>query len=245
MKSKKFAVFDIDGTLFRWQLFHELVSELIASGHLPAEAKKDIDKKIADWRARSHTHAFSAYEHAVVNAFRPHITGMKVEDIESAADKILSRSGKNVYVYTRSLIEDLRKKGYTLIAISGSQHEIVTRFASLWQFDIALGQINDSVNGTYTGTIPDGKLVVTRKGELLQKIVDEHGLLWKDSVGVGDSLSDASMLALVDHPIAFNPSDDLFAVAKQHGWNVVIERKNMTYELEQKNGIYVLAEANG
>jgi HAD superfamily hydrolase (TIGR01490 family) len=241
---KRFAVFDIDGTLFRWQLFHELVSELIASGHLPAEAKKDIDKKIADWRARSHTHAFTEYEHAVVNAFRPHIAGVKVEDIESAADKILSRSGKNVYVYTRSLIEELRKKGYMLIAISGSQHEIVSRFAALWQFDIALGQVNDSVDGTYTGTIPDGKLVVMRKGELLQKIVDEHGLSWKDSVGVGDSLSDAGMLERVERPIAFNPNDSLFAAAKQHSWKVVIERKNMIYELEQKNGTYVLVEAN-
>jgi len=244
MKPKKFAVFDIDGTLFRWQLFHELVSELLANGHLPATAKKDIDTTIAAWRARAHTHAFADYEMAIVNAFRPYVAGMKVRDIEEAADKILSRSGKNVYVYTRSLIDELRSQGYTLIAISGSQHEIVTRFADLWKFDIALGQISDAVDGTYTGTIPDGKLVVMQKGILLKKIVTEHGLSWEESIAVGDSHSDADMMKLVARPIAFNPNDELYDEAVKNGWDIVIERKNMIYELEQKDGTYVLAQAN-
>ena len=241
---KKFAVFDIDGTLFRWQLFHEIVSELIASGHIPAHTQKIIDDKMAQWRNRAHRHAFFDYEMAVVGAFRPHIAGLKAHDIEAAADKILERSGAQVYTYTRDLIETLRNEGYTLIAISGSQDEIVKRFSKLWHFDIALGQVNDIENGVYTGTIPGGKLLVTQKDVLLKQIVKEHGLSWEGSVAIGDSLSDAAMLKLVERPIAFNPNDLLFEIARKHKWSIVIERKNMIYELESRDGTYILAKAD-
>ena len=76
-KGSKFAAFDIDGTLFRWQLYHSVVFELIESGHIPAEARVAIDAKMEQWRNRSHRHAFHDYEMAVVNAFMPHLAGLK------------------------------------------------------------------------------------------------------------------------------------------------------------------------
>jgi len=241
---KKFAVFDIDGTLFRWQLFHEIVFELIQEGHIPESAKKSIDEKMQAWRNRAHSQSFKEYEMALVNAFVPCMKGLKVGEIEKAADKILKKSGNEVYAYTRNLIEELRKQDYTLIAISGSQDEIVQRFAALWHFDIAIGQQHDIEDEQYTGTLTGGKLLVEQKGAVLKEIVGNHTLSWEDSFAVGDSLSDAGMLELVTNPIAFNPNDPLFDIAKKEGWKVVIERKNMTYELESRDGTYLLANAS-
>ncbi len=240
-KPRKFAVFDIDGTLFRWQLFHAVVFELIESGCIPKDAKQDIDLKMEQWRSRTHRHAFKDYEMAVVHAFRPHLRGLKTSDLEKAADTILARSGSHVYTYTRNLIESLRSEGYILIALSGSQHEIVKRFAKNWKFDYALGQEYDAENGIYTGTSPGGKYLVEQKGELVKDLVKRHNLSWKDSIAVGDSHSDASMLELVEQPIAFNPDDQLFACAKEQRWKVVIERKNMIYELESHGNTFILA----
>jgi HAD superfamily hydrolase (TIGR01490 family) len=238
---KKFAVFDIDGTLFRSQLYHEVVFELIESGCIPKHAKKEIDEKMTEWRNRAHHHAFHDYEMAVVHAFRPHLSDIKMSDVEAAADKILARSSAQVYTYSRDLIETLRNKGFILVAISGSHDEIVKRFAKLWKFDLAFGQIHDKQGDHYTGTIPGGKLLVEQKGQFLKNIVKEYNLTWQDSVGIGDSLSDAAMLALVQYPIAFNPNDELFNIAKKHHWRVVIERKNMIYELEPHGNSFVLA----
>lgn len=240
-KPSRFAVFDIDGTLFRWQLFHSVVFELIESGHIPQEAKQDIDLKMEQWRNRSHRHAFHDYEMAVVHAFKPHLAGLKASDLTAAADTVLARSGSQVYTYTRDLIEKLRGESYTLIALSGSQDEIVQRFAKIWNFDIALGQAYDAEDGVYTGTIPTGRYLVEQKGDLLKKLVKTHNLSWRESVAVGDSLSDAGMLQLVEKPIAFNPDDQLFAKAKEHRWKVVVERKNMTYELEPHGSTFILA----
>lgn len=240
---KRFAVFDIDGTLFRWQLFHEIVFELVESGHLPAKVRHDIEETLLEWRGRKHPGSFHDYEMALVHAFLPHVPTIKVSALEDAADTVIRRCSTHVYMYTRSLIASLRQNRYTIIAVSGSQDEIVQRFAKVWDFDIAVGQVFETKNGFYTGAIPGGKLLVEQKGNILKKLVKTHELSWKDSIAVGDSLSDAAMLQLVDQPIAFNPNDLLFKVAEENGWKVVIERKNMIYELEPKNGTYLLAHA--
>lgn len=240
---KKFAVFDIDGTLFRWQLFHEVVFELIKEGYIPEEAKRKVEQKMQEWRNRGHKDSFRDYELTLVEAYIPCIKGLPAGVFNAAADRILSKHSEEVYTYTRDLIKELKGKDYTLIALSGSQDEIVQRFAKKWGFDIALGQVHDIENEHYTGSIPGGKLVVEQKGTLLKQLVEKYELSWEDSYAVGDSASDAQMLKLVTHPIAFNPNDLLFKAAEENDWKIVIERKNMIYELEAKNGTYLLAHA--
>lgn len=240
---KKFAAFDIDGTLFRWQLFHEVVFELIKSGYISEETKQKVEQKMQAWRDRSHKHSFRDYELALVEAYIPCIKGLPTHVFTTAAEGILGKHSGEVYTYTRDLIKKLKSEGYTLIALSGSQDEIVQPFAKKWGFDIALGQVHNIENEKYTGSTPGEKLVIEQKGVLLKQLVEENNLSWEGSYAVGDSLSDAQMLALVTHPIAFNPNDLLFEVAKEKGWKIVIERKNMTYELEQKSGTYLLANA--
>jgi phosphoserine phosphatase len=52
------------------------------------------------------------------------------------------------------------------------------------------------------------------------------------------------MLGMVEHPVAFNPSQKLFREAERRGWKIVIERKNMIYELEKAGAGYRLARTN-
>ena len=54
-------------------------------------------------------------------------------------------------------------------------------------------------------------------------------------------MGDASVLKLVETAIAFNPEDKLYTLAKEQAWKIVIERKNVIYELEPSNGTYLLA----
>ncbi len=238
---KKFAVFDIDGTIFRWQLYHNVVFELIERGHIPLSTKEKIDEKLRLWRNRAHRHAYNDYELAVVDAFQSCIEGLAVGELEAVSDIVLARSGTEVYAYTRDLVEELRTKGYTLIALSASQDEVVQRFAKLWRFDIALGQAYEIIDGVYTGPVGEEKKLHNRKGELLKQIVKDNNLSWQGSVAVGDSHSDAQMLALVERPIAFNPDAHLFEDAQVNKWPIVVERKNMIYRLEPHGDSYLLA----
>jgi HAD superfamily hydrolase (TIGR01490 family) len=223
------AVFDIDGTIFRSVLFAEYVQELEKLGAVSAELLGSIDEERTQWLERAHAEAFPAYMKKLMHTFdNYYLQGVKHEDHEEAVRRTLEHKGKFVYTYTRDLARELKQQGYTLIAISGSPQEAIEAFGEPFEFDIYSGLRF----GRGAQTLAKVEYVPDRdKAADLRRIVAEHGLSLQDSIGVGDTASDISMLALVDRPIAFNPTRQLFEHAKEHGWKIVIERKNMIYEL--------------
>jgi phosphoserine phosphatase len=48
---------------------------------------------------------------------------------------------------------------------------------------------------------------------------------------VGDTESDAPMLEIVENPIAFNPNFDLKQIAETKGWKIIVEKKDVIYDL--------------
>ena len=46
------AAFDLDGTLFRWQLFHELVFELKDQNMFDSETSRDIEQALNKWQGK-------------------------------------------------------------------------------------------------------------------------------------------------------------------------------------------------
>jgi phosphoserine phosphatase len=125
-----------------------------------------------------------------------------------------------------------------LFAISASQAEIVELLAGYYGFDDYGGSIYEIKDGYFTGR--KDVLKSDRKPTHLRKLVAKHGADWAGSVGVGDSESDIPMLSIVEQPIAFNPTRNLYEYAVEHTWPVVVERKNMIYKLEPENGAYRL-----
>jgi HAD superfamily hydrolase (TIGR01490 family) len=238
--SQKFAVFDIDGTVLRWQFYHAIVHELSNSGALGDELSKKIRDARFTWKQRAHTDSFHDYEQTLVQAYREARINISGEAFDAAVNKVFDTYKNQVYTYTRDLIKQLKSEGYFLLAVSGSQQEVVEKFGAYYGFDAVVGsKYARTENGTLgqriSSPVKDGG-----KGPVLQQLINDHGLIQKDSYAVGDSASDAAMLELVEHPIAFNPDKALFEIAKKHGWKVVIERKNMTYELEAQDGEYRL-----
>jgi HAD superfamily hydrolase (TIGR01490 family) len=246
MKSgRPFAVFDIDGTVIRWQLYHAVVGQLARDGHIPAEAAEQIRQARTTWKNRDDSESFKAYESVLVSAYFDVLTGMLCEDHAAAIEHVFETYKNQVYTYTRDMIRQLKTDGYCLLAISGSQQEIVDKMAAHYGFDAAVGAHFEQKNGVFTG---ENTTTVHGKGTVLQRLVEEQGLDYTGSIGIGDSESDISMLRLVEQPIAFNPSRGLFQEASQAGWKVVIERKNMVYELAKPkagtDGPYLLEKTN-
>lgn len=48
-------------------------------------------------------------------------------------------------------------------------------------------------------------------------MMKEHNLTLTDSIAVGDSNGDVGMLGMVDRPIAFNPTFELYDTAIERG----------------------------
>lgn len=234
---RKFAVFDIDGTLIRWQLYHAVVDKLAKHGHLGENGHQKLHEARMRWKRREDSEGFRAYELELIKLYEAAITTIDLTKFDSYVDEVIEEYKDQAYTYTRDLIKQLREKNYVLLAISGSQEELVARIAKYYQFDDYIGTHYERNARGFTGK---AEIASHDKKSRLTSLVKKHNLTFDDSIAVGDSGSDGVMLEMVERPIAFNPDRTLFNLAKQAGWKVVVERKNMVYELENKSGQYVL-----
>lgn len=240
--NRPFAVFDIDGTLIRWQLYHAIADAMVRLGYADSKDYQSVKSARLAWKKREDKESFKAYEQKLVQAYEAVLTKLTFSQFEHAAAGVFEEYKDQVYIYTRDLIKELKSKGYLLFAISGSQIEIVEKIAEYYGFDDCIGSVYERGQTGFTG-----KVTVHRHGKhvILDELVKKHGASYKDSYGVGDSEGDISMLEAVANPIAFNPTRKLFAAAKNNEWKIVLERKNMVYKMEPHNGRYVLAKTEG
>lgn len=231
-------MFDIDGTLIRWQLYHAIADNLVKLGYIEKDLYQQIKDARMAWKRREHSESFRDYELQLVQLFTNVMLKISVRQFQEAADVVFDEYKDQVYTYTRGLIRDLKEKDYLIFAISGSQETVVEKMAVYYGFDDFVGRVDEQADGRFTGksTTP-----VFNKDKALVQLVKKHGAGNSGSFGVGDSHSDIAMLELVENPIAFNPERRLFDYAAGKGWKIVIERKNMIYELVQKNNRYFLA----
>lgn len=234
---RRFAAFDIDGTLIRWQLFHAIVKQLVAHEAISPHDYATMEELFDKWKSRSAPDAFHTYENALLATWAAILQHIPYDAYIDAAETAFTEHKDYVYRYTRDLITTLKKKGFFMIAISGSQQEAIDKIADYYGFDVAIGSKWPAVNGSFTG---ERISPVDDKGKALQAIVADYNLTFTDSWAVGDSGGDSKMLALVQNPIAFNPDQNLLSIATTHKWPIVIERKNVIYQLTASQDAYQL-----
>lgn len=236
-KKKKIAIFDIDGTIFRKNLHFELINELTWMKVFPYEARNQLTEVYTNWL--EHEGTYEDYRKALVALYSEHIRGCSKEDVIRASKLLVPFHAKRTYIYAERLIHKLREEGYHLLVISGSPVEVVEEYNRQYlKFDAAFGSVYAlDDNGVYTGeaSFEPSK----NKGALVEQYLYEHQISLEGSYGIGDTGSDTSFLELVDHPIAFNPNQNLKAVAEEKGWKIVVEKKDVVYEISG-NGAHSL-----
>ena len=226
---RRVAAFDIDGTLFRSSLLVELTEVLITLGLFPRKTRGQYLAAYHDWLDRRGT--YEAYLERLIRAFDRAVRGIREEEFIRIANEIAAYHGERLYRYTRELVETLRGRGYYLLAISHSPKYAVEPFAKRLGFHKVYGRmLAVDARGQFTGETMHEKLIMD-KAAILERAVERERLTLRGSYGVGDAESDIPFLTLVAHPIAFNPNRKLYAHARRAGWRVVVERKDVVYEL--------------
>lgn len=237
---KKMALFDIDGTVFRWQLFFSVVFVLKDWGAFDEATANSIDDNFRSWQAREL--AWDSFKDIVVNALLDNITSIDVATYEKACQHVMETEGHKVYAYTTKLIRELKAEDYDVIAITGSAQNIAQPFADRYGFTRCIGEKYIEKDGKFTGEI---EYVFDRKDKIIHDLVEKEGYTFEGSVAIGDSGSDVVMLELAERPIAFNPDGKLLDISLERGWEVVVERKNIAYHLtKDEHGHIVLAQAD-
>lgn len=226
---KKIAIFDVDGTIFRSSLLIEITEALIEAGLFKSSAKKYYSKQHKNWLNRKDS--YEKYIDKVVRAFELNIKGVKYNDFTRISKKVIAAKRNQTYQYTRDLIRELKKKDYFLLAISNSPKLIVDEFCKRMGFNKAYGRMYEvDAKGIFTGAIMHRE-IISNKAKVLQRVMEKEKLTIKNSIAVGDTESDIPMFKIVSKPICFNPNKKLYRVAKKNRWKVIIERKDVFYEV--------------
>lgn len=226
---QKVAFFDIDGTVFRSSLLIRLVEELVAARVFPEDAALGYAPAYQAWQNREGT--YEAYIEAVIRVYLTHIKGVHYGTVADIGRVMVEECGKRVYRYTRDLIGELKRDGYFLVAISQSPKSILDAFCEGYGFDKVYGRMYEiGPTDRFTGKVEE-QILIENKANIVHRVFDT-GLYDQDgSVAVGDTEGDVTMLELVDRPICFNPNHALYTTAKERGWEVVVERKDVVYFL--------------
>lgn len=229
-KKIKLAIFDIDGTIFRSSLLIELINGLVNNGIFPKVALKEIQKEYTAWLNRKGS--YDDYIQKVIDIHLKYIPNKNQVEVEAVAKDVIEFLKDRTYVFTLKLISKLKKQKYFLVTISGSPTYIVSDYAKILGFKASFGSQYEVKNGYFTGKVLNLDTFY-KKDLILKNYVKQKGLNvdWKNSVAVGDSESDVAMLNLVGKPVAFNPNTGLLKIAQKKKWKIVVERKNVIYEL--------------
>ncbi|MCA9363151.1 HAD-IB family hydrolase [Candidatus Kaiserbacteria bacterium] len=227
---KPVAFFDIDGTLFRSSLLIEIVNGLIRERVFPADARTEFDNELRLWREREGK--YTEYIQAVIEVFLRHIKGVHYGQLADVGRQVVDEQSNYVYRYTRDLIKELKSEGYFLVAISQSPKTILDEFCKRHGFDKVYGRIYEiGPQDCFTGEITDEHLI-QNKANIVRRVFDHNSeLSTKNSIGVGDTEGDIALLEMVDKPICFNPNRLLYDYATAQNWPVVVERKDVIYNL--------------
>ncbi|MCK5027456.1 MAG: HAD-IB family hydrolase [Candidatus Pacebacteria bacterium] len=232
---KKVAIFDIDGTIFRSSLLIELVEDLIEQDIFPVSAEKYYKEQFKAWLDREGT--YDDYINGVIDAFRKNLKGVAYKDFIDIAKDVVEEQKNHVYRYTRDMVANLKEQGYFLLAISQSPRGILNEFCEELGFDKVYGRFYElGPTDCFTGEIVDIHLI-GNKANIVKRAVEKNDLTLEGSIGVGDTEGDVSLLEMVEHPICFNPNKALYKIAKRNGWEVVVERKDVIYKIQNGNVI--------
>lgn len=230
IKKNKIAIFDIDGTIFRKNLQFELINELSWMNIFPRKVRNQIVNLYTNWL--EHKGTYEQYRAGLVDLYEKNIKGCNLKDVEHASSVVVAFHQDRTYIFAEQLIKKLKRENYYMIAISGSPIEIVREYNKKHlKFDAVFGSVYEyDKNGCYSGESQYEP--VRHKGHLVKQYIYEHNLSLDNSYGMGDTESDASFLEMVENPIAFNPNENLKAIAEEKGWRVVVEKKDVIYEIK-------------
>lgn len=230
------AFFDIDGTLYRNSLMIEHFKKLVKYEVIdPKVWHLSVKDTYKEWRKRLGD--YEDYMLKLVDVYVDSLKGKNKNDLEFISNQVIRLNGDIVYKYTRDRILWHQSQGHKVFFISGSPLFLVEKMAEKYEVtDFRGADYLTDEKGIFNGeVIPMWDSVSKEKA--MQEFVSLYNLDLTESYAYGDTNGDTSMLSLVGHPIAINPTLELVEnirndadVAKRA--KIVIERKDVIYQLD-------------
>lgn len=229
------AFFDIDGTISREGFIGDMFKKMIRY-ELIDDSKwyREVEPAFVQWNKRLGD--YDLYLQKMVDIYSETVKYTNPYHISYIAKKVIEQKGERVYTYSRDRIKWHKDQGHIVIAISGSPVELVREMSAMYGMDDYKGTIYEiGSDDRYTGKIIpmwDSR----SKEKAVAEMAGKHGIDLSSSFAYGDTTGDFSMLKLVGHPFAMNPTRELITKIMKddelkENVTIIVERKDVTYEL--------------
>lgn len=232
------AFFDIDGTIYREGLITEVFKKMVKFEIIEGSRWYDeVRPEFTKWDQRQGD--YDEYLYKMIEVYMQAIKGLKKDQIEYIAQRVIEQKGDRVYTFTRDRIKWHQEQGHITIAVSGSPSELVKEMAKKYGLTDYRGAEYLLEDGKYTGeVIPMWDSASKQKAIL--RLAEQYGADLKDCYAYGDTGGDYTMLSMVGYPYCMNPTSELLEKVnkdknlREHV-NIIVERKDVIYKLDINN----------
>lgn len=231
---KTAAFFDIDGTLCRNALMIEHFKKMVKYEVIePSYWHHQLKPKYNEWRKR--TGDYEDYMLELAKIYVDVLRGTQKSDLKFILQQVIALHGDIVYRFTRARIKKHKQNGDLIFFISGSPDFLVAEMAFKYQItDYRASIYETDENGIFTGEVRP-MWDSYHKKEVIESLQKSYDIDLSQSYAYGDTNGDYTMLSLVGHPTAINPTRELIEKIKGDSLLgakavVVVERKDVIYE---------------
>ena len=229
------AFFDIDGTISREGLISEMFKKMIKYELIDnSRWYREVEPAFLQWNKRLGD--YDLYLQKMVDIYTETIKFTNPFHISYIAKKVIEQKGERVYTYSRERIKWHKDNGHIVIAISGSPSELVREMSAMYGMDDYRGTVYEiGSDGAYSGEITPMWNSKSKKKAVLE-LAENHRIDLSASYAYGDTAGDFTMLKLVGHPFAINPTRELIThILKDRrlkdAATIIVERKDVTYQM--------------
>lgn len=229
------AFFDIDGTIYREGLITEVFKKMIKYELIDASKwHSDVRPAFLNWDKRLGD--YDTYLLKMVDVYTEAVKGTTPYHMSYIAQKVIEQKGDRVYTFSRQRIKNHKENKHKVIAISGSPIELVKEMSNKYDMDDYRGTIYKvNEQGTYSGDIIPMWDAVSKRKSILE-MVDKYDIDLAESYAYGDTTGDLTMLKMVGHPFAINPTKELLSKILEdeelkQKITIIVERKDVTYRM--------------
>ncbi len=139
------AFFDIDGTVYREGLITEVFKKLVKYEIIQGEKwYNEVRPEFVRWDKRQGD--YDNYLLKMVDIYMDAIKGLKKDQIDFIAKRVVEQKGDRVYTFTRDRIKWHKEQGHIIITVSGSPYELVREWLKNMNLMILEGQFMFKMN---------------------------------------------------------------------------------------------------
>ncbi|MES9972245.1 MAG: HAD family hydrolase [Candidatus Thiodiazotropha sp.] len=212
------AIFDLDNTLLAGDSDYLWGEFLVEKGIVDGKAyKQENDRFYKEYKAG----CLDIFEFQRFS-LRPlrentmqNLLAWRSEFLEAKIAPIISPQ-------SRQLVEKHRHAGDTLLIITATNAFVTAPIAQHYGIEHLIATEPERLDGHYTGEVAGEPSFKEGKVNRLNRWLQEHSADLQGSWFYSDSHNDLPLLEAVEHPVAVDPDETLWEIAKQRNWEILL-----------------------